>query len=150
MRTVRQHIITQFSLSPKSRLGVLSDVVGDKITRHWHHQLETKLDTRRFSASPNWFQQLSEGLGDWTGGCVKWPGDWWACLNVNHLSNDFPDLHLNWITNWRDFQFSEIRSKIETRVAKLYLIQNDWCILQCFNRHFQFNVVKLRLWAADD
>ena len=39
--------------------------------------------------------------------CVKWWGDWWACLNVNHLSNDFLDFHLNWITNYSALRVPE-------------------------------------------
>ena len=104
-------------------------------SRHGHHHLETELDTRRFSASQTWSQR-----------CVKWPGDWWACLNVNHLSNDFPDLHMNWITNGRNSS-PRFRSKIETWAAKRYLIQNDWCVRQCFNRHFSVQCGKARIMS---
>ena len=126
------HMRTQTTHHP-----VQTDNVA-RLSRHWHHHLETELDTRRFSASQTWSQR-----------CVKWPGDWWACLNVNHLSNDFPDLHMNWISNGETLlrdpgvklkleQLNAISSRmIDASVNVLIVI-------------FLFNVAKLGLWATDD
>ena len=126
------HMRTQTTHHP-----VQTDNVA-RLSRHWHHHLETELDTRRFSASQTWSQR-----------CVKWPGDWWACLNVNHLSNDFPDLHMNWISNGETL-LSDLGVKLKLEQINAISSRMIDASVNVLIFIFLFNVVKLILWATDD